>query len=119
MQATTKLWRPGILFLVALNLLLGLSPAAPNEPSFTTIDFPGATYTQASGINPKGEIVGFYADTGGTLHGFLLSKGGFTSIDFPGAINTLNFWNTPGGAMVGLYDSADGKSHGFLRTTHR
>ena len=40
---------------------------------FTPIDVPGATLTFASGINPRGDIVGLYSDATGT-HGFLLSK---------------------------------------------
>ncbi|PYV94249.1 MAG: hypothetical protein DMG89_25940, partial [Acidobacteria bacterium] len=61
-----KMWRLGILSVVAFQLLLGFSPAAPNEPSFTTIDFPGATFTvafainPAGKINPAGQIVGLY-----------------------------------------------------------
>ena len=42
-----KMWQLGILSVIAFQLLLGFSPAAPNEPSFTTIDFPGATRSQA------------------------------------------------------------------------
>ena len=32
---------------------------------------PGATETGASGINDAGQIVGFYTDAGGRVHGFL------------------------------------------------
>jgi hypothetical protein len=49
MQATTKLWRLGILALVAFHLLCGVSPAASNEPTFTTIDSPGSTFTEPMG----------------------------------------------------------------------
>jgi probable HAF family extracellular repeat protein len=56
--------------------------------SFTTIDFPGATFTFAGAINPKGDIVGEYNDTAGVGHAFLLSNSVFTSFDFPGAIFT-------------------------------
>ena len=41
--------------------------------SFTTIDFPGASFTTAQGINPRGDIVGRYISAG-VNHGFLLSK---------------------------------------------
>ena len=43
---------------------------------FTTIDFPGATVTQARGINPGGDIVGWYIDSSGKTHGFLRSLTG-------------------------------------------
>src|SRR6266446_1922787 len=38
--------------------------------SFFTIAFPGAVTTQATHINDNGDIVGFYQDTSGRLHGF-------------------------------------------------
>ena len=40
---------------------------------FTTIDFPGATDTNAFAINARGDIVGVYDDATG-LHGFLLTR---------------------------------------------
>jgi hypothetical protein len=48
----------------------------------TTIDFPGATATQLRGINPQGDLVGFYSDAGG-LHGFVATKGQKNSIIIP------------------------------------
>jgi probable HAF family extracellular repeat protein len=38
---------------------------------YTTIDVPGAIYTEADGINNAGQIVGYYADLHGGEHGFL------------------------------------------------
>src|SRR5215469_8422123 len=65
-----------------------LMGAASNEdPTFTTIDFPGATQTSPNEINPEGDIVGFYVSAG-VNHGFLLSGDNFTTIDFPGATLT-------------------------------
>ncbi len=60
---------------------------AESDPTFTTIDFPGAVLTQALGINPRGDIVGPYQSGDLKLHGYLLSGGNFTTIDvpFPGA----------------------------------
>ncbi len=37
-----------------------------------TIDIPGATGTIAFGINVRREVVGFYIDTSGALHGYVL-----------------------------------------------
>jgi hypothetical protein len=42
--------------------------------TFTTIDFPGVTFTVAESITPQGDIVGFYEDSSGNDHGFLLSR---------------------------------------------
>ena len=114
-----KMWRLGILSVVAFQLLLGFSPAAPNEPSFTTIDFPGATFTVAFAINPAGEInpagqiVGLYFDANDVGHGFLLSNGSFTTIDPAGATFAAAEGINPAGQIVGEYDDANGVKHGF------
>jgi probable HAF family extracellular repeat protein len=49
---------------------------------------PGATFTQASGINDSGQIVGVYFDIAGNEHGFLLDRGTFTTINVPGSGET-------------------------------
>lgn len=59
---------------------------------FTTIDYPGATFTDVRGINNAGQIVG-YTDLGG----FLYSAGTFTPL--PAA---------PGGLVVGAHGINDG-----------
>jgi uncharacterized membrane protein len=51
--------------------------------TFTTIDAPGATDSRASGINPQGDIVGFYSDNSGQ-HGFLLTPCGQHHTDAEG-----------------------------------
>jgi hypothetical protein len=38
----------------------------------TAIDFPGASYTGATAIAPRGDILGRYRNTDGVSHGFLL-----------------------------------------------
>jgi hypothetical protein len=82
--------------------------------TFTSIDFPGADFIAAVGINPETAIVGRY-DTAGTRHGYLLSReGNFTKIDFPGAISSVASGINPAGDITGWYRSADGKFHGFL-----
>ena len=37
----------------------------------TSINIEGATATAVRGINPRGDIVGFYRDENGVAHGFL------------------------------------------------
>jgi hypothetical protein len=62
--------------LVVLLLMLGVRLVAlAAQGTFTTIDFPGATFTNVTGINPGGDIVGGYDSADGVGHGFLLSKG--------------------------------------------
>jgi hypothetical protein len=91
-----------------------------SQGEFTSIDFPGARFTSAPGINSRGDIVGFFGITS-VAHGFLLSGGEFTSIDFPGAIATQAYGINPRGDIVGQYYTyIDGKFHvhGFLLSSH-
>jgi probable HAF family extracellular repeat protein len=44
------------------------------EGSYTTIDFPGAAATSGHRINDSREIVGFYIDSSGHTHGYLLRR---------------------------------------------
>src|SRR5260370_35758436 len=53
--------------------------------TYSTITFPGATTTSASGINKYGEIVGYYTTTE-AVAGFLYTNGNFQSIKYaPGS----------------------------------
>src|SRR6516162_9427448 len=94
--------------------LIGI-PRALAQPSlhgtFTSIDFPGASFTAAVGINPRGDIVGRFI-VGGAQHGFLISGGSTTTFDVPGSASTFPTGITPGGDIVGIYTSAG--THGFL-----
>lgn len=54
---------------------------------FTPIDYPGAVFTFAGGINNAGEIGGWYLDSSFNFHGFLLQSGNFTTFDYPGYSN--------------------------------
>jgi hypothetical protein len=83
--------------------------------NFTTIDFPGALdLTAPSGISANGEIVGFFFDNNGVLHGFTLIAGNFSTVDFPGAFLTEAFRVNEAGQIVGIYNLAG--AHGFLAT---
>ena len=93
---------------LVLSVLASTSSSAP-APTFSTIDFPGASFTVAFGINNRGEIVGNYGFADGTGHGFLLDKGNFRTIDFPGAFTQASGINNRG-QIVG----AAGRTHGFL-----
>jgi uncharacterized membrane protein len=89
-----------------------------------TINYPGATSTQARGINTPGEVVGTFVcsstcvnpltgevSSAGT-HGFLLQHGMFTRIDVPGAAATVPRGIGDQGTVVGHYTAA-GTIHGF------
>lgn len=81
-----------------------------SDGSFTTIDFPGADSTVASGINDAGEIVGYYSVFEGGQGGFLLSDGSYTTIDVPWANSTYPQDINNAGEIVGLSST----HHAFL-----
>jgi len=80
--------------------------------TFTTIDVPGVTSTDARGINDSGQIVGDFRDSLGT-HGFLKSGATFITIDVPGATSTQAFGINDSGQIVGSFFSLG--THGFLK----
>jgi hypothetical protein len=95
-------------------ILLG-TPATARAFTFTTIDVPGATSTEASGINPRGQIVGHFLDASGADHGFsLLRLTTLITIDVPGATSTEASGINPEGQIVGDYTDAAGTLHGFV-----
>jgi probable HAF family extracellular repeat protein len=77
---------------------------------------PGATSTEAFGINARGQIVGRYTDGSGTQHGFLLDNGSFATIDIPGATRTDAIGINNRGQFVGLSIDVRGTFHGFVAT---
>ena len=83
---------------------------------FTTIQYPSAVFTVASGINDRGDIVGHYSlPTSPTVrHGYLLRNGVFTSFDPPGSIRTNTLGINDRRDIVGRFVGPDGKTHGFL-----
>jgi hypothetical protein len=65
-------------YLLALGFVLGAtSTLLADSPTFTVIDFPGAAFTEANGISPRGDVIGDYAATltgSGPHHGFVFSQ---------------------------------------------
>lgn len=91
-----------------------ISPlAARPQPTFVSIDYPGAISTAATGINPKGEIVGRYTDVAGVGHAFLRdAQGVYSTVDYPGAASSFAWGINPQSDVVGHY--ADGsRFHGY------
>jgi hypothetical protein len=84
---------------------------------FTTIAFPGASMTQAFGVNDSGEVVGAYTVGSGNSavsHGFTWLNGKFASVDIGGAsATTINGVNDEGD-LVGFYTDAKGNTDGFV-----
>jgi len=105
MRQTAKMF----VFCLALSSLLFAA-----DYRFVKIDFPNATITRATGINARGDIVGFYDDVNGFTHGFLLRKGVFSSIDFPHASLTFARAINARGDIDGWFQFEDGNDHGFV-----
>ena len=74
--------------------------------NFIPIDIPGATSTQANGINDRGQIVGTFVDAGNQQHGFLQDKRRFTTIDAPNLIGE-GFSRTVGTTADGINSRGD------------
>ncbi len=88
------------------------------------LNFPGASMTQAFGVNNGDEVVGTYTDGTGssaTTHGFIWSPGfGFATVDAPNGIGstTLNGINDRG-TVVGFYTDSSGNTDGLLAKSNQ
>jgi hypothetical protein len=87
---------------------------------YRTIDVPGATRTEAWDITNRGDVIGYYANADGRLHGFRLDKRGkYTKFDDPDEVleNDLTGGNDRGATVGSLlrYDPTNGEAHGYLR----
>src|SRR5438132_1948510 len=80
------------------------------------VDLAGAIpgSTNAIGINSRFEIVGFYTDTNGNPHGFLLRAGTFTNIDVPGSTFTTTTGISEQSDVLGFYIDSSGNGHRYL-----
>jgi hypothetical protein len=91
-----------------------IPPYAPK--SFTNENYPGSAQTQVTGLNDKGNTVGFWVDAKGTNFGFAETNGVFSNYVDPqtgkGTVNQILGINDQGTA-VGFYVNAKGASFGF------
>jgi hypothetical protein len=111
---------PGIGASILMALLLGGTgslTAGPITYNFQVIAFPGASYTEALGINDSGDVVGQYEIGGVCCYGYVLSAGQFTSI-LVGGIYTDAQGISNAGDVVGEYlsysQNAGSSSNSFL-----
>ena len=98
-----------VAFLI-LGLLALIPPAQAASYTFTSLNnYPGASSTVPTGINDNGQIVGFYAVSGGSGGSFLYSNSTYTSVNIQGATNTNGYYYVEAsginnaGLIVGTY----------------
>jgi hypothetical protein len=90
-----------------------------HDGQFITLAVPGASMTQAFGVNDHDEVVGAYTvGTGSTatMHGFTWRPGhGFTTVDDPHGVGTttINGVNDAGD-LVGFYVDSAGHTDGMI-----
>lgn len=76
---------------------------------------PGGVSVEATGINGKGDIVGYMTTARGSTESFLLKGGVYTMFSYPGSSTTqatsLNWQDQIGGSYM-----KHGRTHGFLLT---
>jgi hypothetical protein len=75
-------------------------------PGITTIAVAGR------GINDSGDLAGWYEDSSGVQHGFVLIGKKATTVDDPGGTTNVEGINNMGEAS-GLYTDTSGNRHGF------
>jgi len=88
---------------------------------YTSIGYPGATYTEPFDINDRGQITGRYGNCVNGLcdvHGFLYSAGVYISIDYPGALLTASFGVNDGGQLAGYYLTGQAGAWQYLGFTY-
>ena len=90
-----------------------------NAGVFEVLTIPGAVGgAQATGINNRQQICGFYIDSKGTNHGFFIERrGNFQKLDFPGSTFTQALGLNNENEVVGDYVDASGLTHGFVYNT--
>lgn len=86
--------------------------------SYTTFDYPNATFTDVAGVNAQGVIAGYFGDANGQ-HGFIATpkKGkGTTNVafDVPNATGLVVTSINDQGTVTGAFWNGD-TEHGFLR----
>jgi len=110
----SALWLPEILFVM---LTMATTGNASATYSFSDVNYPGAVLTSAQGINDPGQIVGYYFDTSGARHGFLLDGGTYTTIDCPSPYTTTEAFGINNLGQIVGYCAAPGGVNGVYGST--
>ena len=107
---------------VAIVMWAGLLNGAASQTStsivfdYATVAYPGATFTQVTGINNSNVVVGFFLDSAGRSHGFVYRQGKFAAVNFPHASATEVLGINDLGDIVGVFGVPGPLNfHGFER----
>ena len=98
------------LCVAAASFVFAISPPAL-AITFTVLDYPGSSHTEAWGIS-GGNVVGLYKDSQGYAHGFLYDGGTYSEIHVPTS-GSVAAYGIDGATIVGAFDDATG-IHGFI-----
>jgi len=106
------------LCLSLLVVFCGFSrPADAQGPPYTfaKLQVPGSVFTDATGINNAGHVVGTYYSSNGVRRGYVFDGSTYTTIDFPGAAHTFIFGINGSDSTAGSYttQSGGGQWHGL------
>jgi hypothetical protein len=85
----------------------------PGTGTYTDIAFPGGTETVPVGVNSRGEIVGTYRDSTGSVKGFLFSQGTYASFSIDRS-TTTNFNDINSAGAIAGYSFGSSGHHGFV-----
>ena len=93
---------------------IGIHGFIYDDGKFTTLDFPGATRTEAFNINDFGVVTGDYTDSSSVTHGFTYRNGTFTTVDNPGAISSFVYGVNDAGVLTIQYVGTDNRNHSTI-----
>jgi hypothetical protein len=97
----------------------GTGPFVPyiydiNGGVFEVIRIPKSVSAQATDINFRQQVTGFFIDSKGVNHGWWLNAGTLLQLDYPGSTFTQATGENNFGLVVGTYQDSAGASHGFV-----
>jgi uncharacterized membrane protein len=86
------------------------------ESNFSLLTLPDEikSSAQITGINNAGAISGYYQDTAGKMHGFLLTRSHLITLTVPGALGTFAYGLNNVGQVVGYYTDGIYQASGFV-----
>jgi hypothetical protein len=85
-----------------------------NGGVFEVITIPGSVSAQATDINLKQQVTGFFIDSKNVNHGWWLNAGTLVQLDYPGSTFTQATGENNHGLVVGTYVDSANATHGFV-----